>query len=497
MLDHLPVELLPIILSKLPSSDLIECRRVTKKIRYLIDNHVRPESLIISFNQIPYNERWFGTCEPLNLDYLITAKNLDFLQNDLVKLIFGKIKSLYIYDFPSDHSPIFDLEELNHYSNIEHLELWFLNLRNRTKLSLPKLNIICVNEESGSTVIINSRLAHFKTCLKIDLFNFNYPLNIRSVQCNYYSPMIKNFSNLEYFCCGHISRLDIDFLQKLKNLKRIQYHDTVEAYHDLKQQKIHYNRPDLEIYFLGINFDSKMIRNENTTSLTKYTQMQNNAKTSLSKYDLTFKRYHLDNHNFEIYFDNCTQLDDRVPFINSLFYNVIEDHFTTFDRIPVWFFYKFPILKRILVSGKVNNLECFVRFIANCKPLNCLTLQNTEITQEYLNRLSLLCRSVSTLSIEENLKNFDFSFIVNFTNLIDLEFKKAIPIELIYPIFSSLKFIQSIGLIHQFHYINVDKNENDSFDLNITNILYNKADTFEDMPLNEIINHLRSINFNI
>lgn len=426
MLDHLPIEIRLHILKKLPSSSIIRCREVCKKLKQLVDNYIRIKSdLIISFAQRPYEEKWFDSNETLDLNFLVESKNLNFLQNDSVKLIFGKIKRLYIFDFPEQHTN-FDLQILNHYQELEHLELWYLKLKMNSKLSLPNLKSFCIKETTNSRIIINSRISKFETIFKANLFDYTYPESLKMIVTYKYKPILKTFLNLEILYCQTINSLDDDFLIRLPYLNRIQFYDLDTVYYELRRKKRQMNRRNLEIYFMGINFE-KRIDNFNSNGLLNY--------------DLNFNRYYLNNKNIDMYINNYEYLDDKVWFINSIDYDTIQTHFKSFKELPSNFFHKFPSINSISANSEILDEESFYLFLKNCKPISKLKLENTGLNN--LEKLSLICNSLIELTISESLKSFDFIF--NFKNLIGLDIDQEIPLDYIKRMFNDLKSLEYLS----------------------------------------------------
>ena len=449
-LNEFPFELIEEILLKLPISDLIKCRLLSKKIRNVIDFQIKVKSLIVSLNQLICDGKWFYSYESFNLDDLVKVKNLDFLQIQPFNTIFSKLKRLYIYDFPEVHLS-FDLENLNFLNSLQHLELWFLRLKNQSKLSSPNLKYFCINEHTTSKLIINTQLAHFKTVFELNLFDFNFAESIKSIQCHqFYGNEIKKFKNLEYLCCQTIKSLDSNFLIQLEHLKSIQFHDTDQMYFELRDQKKQFRRRDLRIYFLGINFDEE---------------------NDLSRYNLSFNRYFLNENNLNIYLDNYGRLDDRIPFIDSIDYNAIENHFNTFDNMPINFFARFPLIKSILINDRINDQASFWTFLNNYKQLYSLRITNSRLNQAFFDQLPSIFKSIGCLKLEEEEDNIkSLEFILNFQNLLEFDTNKSMPIDLIRQTFQNLKHLESLTFKIDHHLIYVGKEEF-GYEVDVTDLM--------------------------
>ena len=100
MLDSIPVELLSMILAKLPAVDQFRCRQVSKKFKFVVENEMEVRRLIVSLNQKVCNRKWYQTYQPFDLNDMMRVKNLDFLKNEMFKKMFARLRMLYVYDFP-------------------------------------------------------------------------------------------------------------------------------------------------------------------------------------------------------------------------------------------------------------------------------------------------------------------------------------------------------------------------------------------------------------
>lgn len=428
MLDTIPIELLSMILNRLSTADQIRCRLVSKKFRFVIENEVKVRRLIVSLNQKVCEGKWYRTYRRFDLNDLINAKHLDFLQTEPFRKMFSKLRMLYVYDFPEILPPC-DLDSLNELRELEHLELWFLRIKNLSKLTLPNLKVFCVNEQTSARLIIDTNsLLHLKTVFELDLFTFNHASSIRSVQCNRLTPGILAFTNLEHLCCYLITQpLVSDLLPKLVHLKRLQFYDQETVYQSLVEQKRRLNRRDLKIFYLGINFEQRNGRNE---------------ELDLSAYNLAFSRYHLNAQNLPIYFDNYHRLDDRLPFVNCVDYSAFEDRFGLLENVPGDFFDRFPIINNVHVSRRIVEPESFRTFLTGCSSLHSLSLKNSHLEPAFFDRLPSVCSSIGALHIKADLDSFEF--VLEFKNLLDLEIiSESLSIDLVRKAFTTLKHLEA------------------------------------------------------
>lgn len=231
------------------------------------------------------------------------------------------------------------------------------------------------------------------------------------------------------------------------------------------QQKRRLNRRDLQIFFLGIDFEQRTDGG--------------NEELNLSAYDLVFSRYHLNAQNLAIYFDNYERLDDRLPFVNCVDYSSFEDRFDSFDNVPDDFFDRFPIINNVHVSRRIAEPNSFRTFLSGCHSLHSLSLKNSDLEQAFFDRLPLVCSSIGSLHVKENLENFDF--VLKFKNLLDLEIiSEVLSIDLVRRAFCTLKHLDAFTFTVAQRLIYVGKEEF-GYELDVSDLMSAYKNTLDEV----------------
>ena len=144
-MDDLP--LLPTleIFDYLSIDEILNLKLVNKWFYQIINENVRIKELVISTHDyVPYNTRWFYTCDLISLQHLIKYDYHSNVYLNLNQPFLSKLKLLYINDTG------ISLETLNSLDQLVHLEIIDSNIYRTTDndvLSLPLLEILNCDED--------------------------------------------------------------------------------------------------------------------------------------------------------------------------------------------------------------------------------------------------------------------------------------------------------------------------------------------------------------
>ena len=394
-----------LILKELKLTDVFQLKKVCKAWKKVIDEEYKPKKLIVFIKQFSYNDTWsFSDGEPLDAKCALRIPKLEkFFKSEFIRSFFKNIESLAILNFPFDNEML-DLEHLNQFTNLVHLEIRSLKLKDQCKLSLPNLKTLCVCKQSYSKVIIDCpKLTKFRAMFNLNHFKIEHPLSLQYLECAYFSAPIKTFLNLEYLYVEFISHVGRTFLEKMTKLKEIQFFDfgTTNVVDSLRKQKKKLDRKELAICFLGINFD-------------------HTPKMELMK----FERFHLYDANIQLYVANQSRLARCVAFIRKVTYNSL----TSRSNVAILqdFHLKFPNIGFVQVESKVESREQFLKFLGNCKQLRILHIKSSHLEASDFSRLPDVAPSIIYLTILDE-SEIDCSFVLKFRNLIKFQIDQSVP----------------------------------------------------------------------
>ena len=424
-MDTLPTELLVDILIDLPVVDILaNCRAVCKRWQLVIDNSLRLRTLIIYDSVRPLeSKKEFYTYRQVNCTHCIKNRNLS---NDKIELklpIFINLKQLFIND-DLYFDKIDYCEFLNSFEKLESLEVSGLSVRTDGCLSLSNLKILVINFNilSSSTVTFTFdtpklQKLRLKKCgprTQLSL-KFNYAQLIDYLETNLYENEFKNFSNLTHLICKKIDEIEDDLLKDhWIHLKEIHFNDSIQAYHNLKEQKERFRgRKDLKLYFRNIDFDRLP-----------------------SNLDLFYDQF--SEQQIRLLSENLDKLPAILPFIKIICYEDFERYFT--NDIPGDLIRKFVNFRRLWIESVCDQQKFYSFLEDHCKNLVELQIRGSYLGQDfYFNKLTKHCPYLRELVIQNTSDDFDFKFIFQFKYLVELSTTQQMSVQLVRRVFDHFK----------------------------------------------------------
>lgn len=448
-MNELPNELMCLIFNKLNLIDLFNnCRLVSKRWKVLIDS-IKFQHLIISDFNISFyfylpskpinpNHIKFINDEDLDLDpdsyplldlYLDKLLYLDLnliLNSNIIKNNFIKLKYLKI-DFKSSLKLNLDLNNLNKFNDLEHLELVSACCKENSILKLPNLKFIYLNiyhyYYHSKLQIDTPKLVTVFISLSLSKIEFVHPESIEFLDEYCYVKNLNQIEDLNKFknlkkYQVKIENLDFninqDPLSKLPiDLQFFNFHYDIYWYNDkyslnhlnnfinfILNDKINKKRKNLKIYFDNI----ELIENK---SFDEYGFQLGNNRDFL-----------------EVYHKNYDQLTTLPNF--RLTYNRCIKVFK--NEIPIDFFNKFNRINSLSVKDEVNENQLIV-FLNGCSNLTSLSFYDCYLDKQFYNQLPKIENLLVSLTILRNKNEIDFKFVNQFKLLAHLTLDLKISIQ--------------------------------------------------------------------
>lgn len=403
MMDTLPIEVWSFLLkSQLTIDELLICRCVSKKFRYLIDNLIIVQSFCVYEHYLPINKIWFSTADQFVLARGTLHQAMQLHRPDELKLCFllstatlARLKSLYI-------STSFCLSprlvaSLNQLVALERLRINLLiEERSDLVLSLPALKILDCWLGSKRE---NRENALILVCPQLDRLRIRYgdtfghleivhPETVVYLECPRLDRKIKRFINLEILFCQFIKEdaIEDDFLSSLSKLKELHF-DSKDAFDKLARLRPQPDRPAL--YLLGVRLER------------------------LPSYELHSMSHILWPDRARLLFSNYTNIAQRLLFVRQLHYEPLKDR-----PVPADFAGRLVNLNHFLVCD-THNVPHLIELLARLRNIINLTFQFTNFGQNIFNTIPVHCPYVLCLRInssdhQTNSLNFEFLFRFRF-----------------------------------------------------------------------------------
>lgn len=417
-MDSLPEELMRMIFAYLNIQELKgRASLVSKKWNYII-KRLNFKELILKRIDMHISNQWDYTCRPIDLNNIIFSFNVRILDNEYFKTYFFNLKRLKVHLHKND------VENLNHYVMLEHLEIENeISLNRNVTLKLKKLRIASVPvlylDDNILTVDSNNLEVLITGCLeRIKVTN---PTTVKFIDVcreTVYSLRMNltKFTNLEVFHVYSFSHHD-EFLSKSpSSLKEI------HIWHSKRNENNFPRYLEMKKRFMMSLLDQKY-RDARFKDLKIYMKgLEMNFETFSRDFDKFYQ---------DVCFRNFNELSDTVR-LSEINYNNVENAFD--QELPSNFFSKFQTISQI-VSADVKDQNHFLDFLSKCSVLSNLTLRSSSLDQSFYDRLPECCRLLKSIDLNFYSKDsgyeIEFDFILKFKILNQILANQEPPISII------------------------------------------------------------------
>ena len=412
-MNELPLEILSSILDLFFLKEKLKLREVCKKFLFVIDN--RPgKSLVIKGKGHGLGDVWFDNWKVVSLDNLIDYEvNVRIFNSKLFKSrFFINLKKLHLHFFyiSDDKEVKIPLKQLTFLNNFQQLETLYLDLPERlvlsrtVKIELQELKNLEIDGPSDILFYVYKKpIKHHISfdCPKLSFiiaesFAFLTIANPETVTrietCIVKVPDLARlgiFVNLE--CCEIFTDFNVQRLKELlsrwKHLKILGLGRprTKKELIELKQSM---EESTIEVYLGGVHIS----------------RWDPQCWDNLDNLD--FLKFYLDNDQFHRF---------RAP-INVVNYTHILEFIDDQLSVPINFKNRLVDLKKVVVTKKIDRVDKFIKFIANCKLLSIMFLKNSSLGDEFYSILPNYLPYLRSLSIsdddENRISNINFSFLL-------------------------------------------------------------------------------------
>lgn len=423
--DDLPPEMVCTVLRQLSLGELTADKRVCKRWNELISSGIKVSRLFVDKKRKrpSTGRKWYSneTNETVNEDLELCHPNLFALQCQTA--ILSRLKCLCI----NCELPHFDLNQLNSFDELRHLEINHLaGSFNLKLLNLEVLSFSWINVEARLYLECpNLQCLHYDEDSSVDLLEIRYPESVRTLNGSFHSNFLarlSKFTNVEHLKSRSHLVLSEAVLLSLPKLKVLSYTDSVckLLYSDgfaLPQfgdqvkrilrtflaKKRQLRRFDLKVVLADIVLTEEVVERMDL-SVINYSR--------ISQFDSKMVS------NEHLYLSCYDDLDEgRTELFRDLHYDLLME---VVSEIPPDFFQRFPSIS-YLISGRrpIQDPQHLGWLVNNLNGLRVLKLHsnNGNLTQEFYDELAV--PSLNSFELEETGKQveLDFGFIANFKHL--------------------------------------------------------------------------------
>ena len=429
-MDNLPLDLYQSIFNYLRIDDLFNLRLVNKKLNKLLKDYKIDELFFYdaSFyvSHLNYHFDWAMSKKPVLFRNLIEKSKLFILRNPFFQIFqIENLKSLKIDKYIGSFFNEFNLEDLNQFYQLVHLEISLTSIRSKyeNRLSLPNLIFFYFKMKFNKLdlMIDCPSLAFLSLAFKqndyLDNVRFEHLASIRYLRINRLINNVSIFKNIECLECKYDSDISVDDLSNFIRLKEVKFRRRKDAENSNLTKIIEYKttlNEQFKIYHAGIEVlaDAKLLPFD---------------EKKLAEFDYYFTKLLIAERN------SPNLLADNLSWIRQIQYTNLMNLIKIFcnENFNLLKFLDRLNVKEIKLDRRVEDQGYFISFIKNCLNLNSLHLLSSNLDQKFFEELPGLSSSLSYLVVIDQLNapELNFEFVNRIYNLEHLVTSREIDLE--------------------------------------------------------------------
>ena len=292
----------------------------------------------------------------------------------------------------------FDLNELNHFQQLVHLEI-VTHLAGEVRLNLPRLRVLAFHIYNDLCRLsidcpLLSTLAYHAKTEHANLLDVKHPETIRRLETNSFGSELARFKSVEClvtYQCGAISEATLLSLPELRELHHIQdiecllkyeFDNEVGTIDQVKRKlsKFVNEAKKLRGSVFRFTFSGFQLTNVNVDQIDFGVQV-NEDETHESEYVC----------NEYIYMKNYHLIEPgALHFIRRVDYTRLLSHVT--GEFPRCFSQKFTGIEEVEVTDVVKDPDHLLWFLKSLRFLRELELRNVKLSQEFYDQLPAAIR---------------------------------------------------------------------------------------------------------
>lgn len=465
-LNDLPVEILGIILEKIPLIERVRCRLVNKKWLFVVD-HSNPKCLVLSETEFVCWDRWAFTNEPVKLDNLVVKSNFKCGTERVIGMrMFSKIQQLYFTPYTQLIFKTANDAELCFNQLVQLRELKMYNgLNSPLKLSLPKLEVLEIDQFLDNLILDTPNLIKI-SYPSLECITCLYPEKVKWISqigptCEE-DPNLDQFVNLEFASIWSLTDWHIDSLANLPKLKELHFQKReMDPSDPFKDSDLVSREKLLEFsYRLKRIAKSKQLRiNHGGFYLNEKLKEISYSKQGFS---------YITDVEISAFLQSLDNLSDELPAESISFERQSFNELG--NRMPEGFLRRFVHLKHLHFYGEIESEERLVALLTDCRFIETIEFDDCGLTEQFYR--DTLPREFPFLKkiILKRAKIVNFDFLFKFHTPHWLTIDPPADAELIKKLFRDLKSLHTVEFERNGIFVIISKGlkedeEDDGFEL--------------------------------
>ena len=441
-MDDLPVKLITLILKQLDIEQIRNCRLLSTKFNWIIENNIKVTNLVICEEFGKWiNTNYFFTNRLVNSGYTISKPSELSFKTQFMQTILSRVKRLFVNCYLIEESTGLDIGSfLNQFQQLNQLELDDYNesLNGVFHLTLANLKVLCFNTvinpynhyKSASKIEINCpQLIAFRLKGPLSLFQFLFPETVQDLSLAKFQNISQQFINLERLYINDGDSVDSNVLKLFYNLKELHCEEMRKTTITNLLHCKNVVRSSVKLYLYGIQVS-------NVSELEFYFPKDRKRNINNSDYlrnDAIIEHYETD------------KLAFHLPWFTHLHYLKLVDIYPT---IPDDFLTRCMNIRKLTIwrTKRTIDQKQLMNFLKHCPVLISLHFETTLFERWFLDDLPIFCKYIVNLTLlDEHNKLVDESFLLKFKYLDDFFICQNLSIE---TITSALENMESLEKFH-------------------------------------------------
>ena len=415
VIDDLPLEMIRELFEYLPPKDLATCSMVNKR-WHSVYATFRLHTLVVTDCLIDL----YDLCKWLDSNWRMEEEDrccpAMFLRW-ANKPLLSNLKHLTV----SGPSPKFDLNELNRFSQLVHLQIHIPYLDGvRVNWNLPRLKVLVFHHYNKDCALsidcpLLSTLVYAGEPDEANLLKVKQPATIRNLYTNMIDPeWLALFKNVECLVTRKFEAISKASLLSMPRLKELRYNQDIKHVFEKESR-------------LGDGTINRMKR-----TLSEFVDEAKELRGD--DFQFTFAGFELTNVDIDeidfgvkvdrfgeetisndyVYMKNYRLIEPgALPFVKSVNYTRLLHHVKR--AIPLCLSQKFTCINWVEATAEVRDADKFLNFLKSLRFLRRLGLGKTRLGQEFYDQLPTSARSLGNLYLSEGYcenglqLNFDFA----------------------------------------------------------------------------------------
>ena len=441
-IEDLPPEMISELFKHLPPEDLAACSLVNKR-WHSIYAAFKVHSLAIT-RDVNVSDEWYHSNQPFQQAERCLWVHFYGL---LKKPLLSHLKHLALYKYEID----FDLNKLNRFRQLVHLE-FNITLRNKKlHLNLPRLKVLALhrwNEHCALSIdcpLLSTLL--YSEEEDANLLEVKRPETIRKLETNMVDTKLAPFKGVNYLIAKEFAAISKATLLLLPELRELHFLLDIEYIFWKDSTKVEV-ADRVKRTLSGFVNEARKLRGSDFRftlagfELTKVdveqidfgVQIEDGEETVSNEY-IYMKNYHLIE-------------PGAIDFIYYVDYTDLLRHVT--GEFPRCFSQKWTSIGRVYASAEVQDPDHFLWFLKSLRSLRILDLEETGLGQEFFDQLAASALSLRSLFLQggycEDGLHLNFDFVGEFLGLSNVEIGPDLSLE------SFRSIVRSLGRLKSGHF---------------------------------------------